>query len=420
MSPPDPDARPSAAGAAASDGGDPGVSRRSLLAGAGAALAGAASTAGCIELLPPLGQEVRYEDVDMPDAAPPRYRDWVPDTEASDDIDLSLGTVAIPNNDAREVFGAPLDTGTAFIAPTVDYFGVGIRNFDLAFVLYGPPSVVVLEGPVEPSEVGPVLRDSGYEAVGPRRGFERYVREDLPRTVAVSEGRILFGQGHDRDEAIELALDTAAGDVPAATQQAGFERISDAIGLRPFVWIYETVSDQFEEYRVDRYGTALDYDESSMYAAFYFVFDGPTPSREEIRAEAIPSEFDLDAAAIETVVDGEFRGVEARLDSGAVKSDLEEVGPIPPQITWGVERSGDAITLRHDAGDAVPADRLVVAVGYRDGGPVEADVQFTDRYETVGRGTTLAVPRDAIPRDEDLAVWYIDESTQMSLVDVSP
>lgn len=417
------DARPSS-GSLPTERDSP--SRRSFLASVGSATAGLAATAGlgatagCVELLPSMGQAARYEDVAMPEAPPPRYREWVP---ASDDgpLDNEVGTVAIPNNDSEAVLGFSFDYGTGWISPVVDYFGVGIRNYDLAFTLQGGlNNVAVLEGPVAPQEVQTTVLDSGYEAADPLAEYDRYVREDVPRTVAVTDGRIIFGMGPERDAAIQQALDASGGRITRATEHPAFERVTDEARLRPFVWVGDRFGGFFDDYRIDRYAVCMDYDEDGIVHAMYVVFDDETPSEAEIREEIEADEIGKSASVIEVSREDGFGSFEARVPLDVAKSDFQEAAGIPPQITWGVERPDDSILLRHDAGDAVPAADLVVAVGYEDGGRVQADVQFTDRYQTVGPGATIEVPTDEIPQDEELTIWYVTDGTEMTIFDVEP
>lgn len=397
-----------------------GHSRRSFLAGTGAAVTSLATTAGCVEVLPALGQAARYESVDMPPADPPRYRKWAP--ASGDYLGIGFRAIARPSGDAESVLGFPFKPGADWIAPEIDYFGVGIEHYDLAFSLVGASNdVSVLEGPVAPPEVAETILGSGYEADGTLAEYDRYVREDVPRTVTVTDGRILFGKGPERDAAIEHALDTYEGRVPRLLEQPAFERVTDEVGLRPLVWTGERYDHFLDDHEIDRYSLCLDYDERGIVYGWYAVFDGSAPSREAFREGISDHDISDSVDTVEIRRDGSFGGFEARFTNDGTAHEFWGSDRTTVQITWGVERSSDAYVLRHEAGDVVPAADLVVSVGYRDSDPVPADVQFTDQYETVGPGTTLRVPTDAIPDSSSgFSVWYVTEEAQMTLFDVDP
>lgn len=384
--------------------------RRSVLASAGAAVAGLAGTGGCIELLPPMGRETRFEDVDLPEAPPPGYREWIPSPSAREGFDLDPDLVAIPNNEAEQVLGVPLDTGAAFLASRVDYFGVGLENYDLAFALSGHPNdIVVLEGPVAPVEVGQTLVQSGYRPDGAVEGYDRYVRSDIPRTVAVTDGRILFGTGPERDTAIQVARDAHAGRIARATDDPAFQRIVDATGLRPFTMFGATHPREPDDRAVEQRTSGFDFDEADLYYYSYTVYEGAAPSVETIREEVEEMGMASDAAAVEIDSDGPFAAVEVRFSDDTVQTDFADDVVHPPQITWGVEANADAYVLRHEAGEAVPAERLTLQEGWGD--DVALETQFTQSYATVGPGDTIRVPRNEIDQGPLVVQWQWGDST---------
>lgn len=424
-SPPTPLGRYDERAAADSDVSDAArSSRRSFLASAGTATAGLAATAGlgttagCVEVLPAMGRKIRFDDVEPPEAAPPRYREWAPAPAAGgDEVDLDLEFVAIPNSDVESVTGVRAEYGRGFLAGGLDYFGVGFGNYDLGLWLAGGSNdVYVLEGPIAPAEVGPVLLESGYVADGDHRGYDRYVREDVPRTVAVADGRIVFGKGPQRDAAIDVALDARAGDVPRATEEPAFEQITDAAGTRPFLMLGDSFSGLFDDYELDRFVVGVDFDGSAFYYCHYFRFTDEVPSRGGIQDQV--ESMDLGEAADRVGVerDGQFVSVVIQATSDVVQSDLAPVGTAP-HCTWGIEADDGEYRIVHEAGEPAPAEQLSVHDGWADGATL--DTQFADEYATVGPGDSIRVPADMIEEGPLTIVWET-ESSSATLLEYRP
>lgn len=372
------------------------LSRRSFLANAGsatpglAATAGLGATAGCVELLPAMGQEIRYGSVDVPEPRGPRYRRWLPDLPLDPEEDLFPSLVTIPNNDSRAVTGVPISYARSFFAGNLDYFGIGVANYDLAFSLRDHPDYVyVLEGPVAPGEVGSTLRESGYVHRGAHRGYERYTREDTPRTVAVQEGRIVFGTGPERDDAIRRALDAHEEATFSASASPGLARLIDRAGVRPFLTLGSSVTVLDGEYAVEWGLSYADYDEAGFYHCQTMLFGDDRPTGEEVRQYFEDTELSGEADEVEIVRDGRFLAIETFLSSGTAQSEFEEPGAVVPQITWGVEEDGGTIEIRHQAGEATPADRLKLRDGWSDGPALPT--QFADEYSSVAPGASVSV-----------------------------
>lgn len=409
---------------------DPGTSecdrpsRRSFLASAGTATAGLAATAGlgatagCVELLPTMGQEVRYESVAVPEASPPRYREWIPVRDIDNWDDMVPDVVAIPNNDSEAVTGVPLNYGRGFLAGALDYFGVGFGNYDLAFHIRGHPNdVFVLEGPIAPDEVGPTLLETRYEADGRRWGADRYVREDLPRTVAVWDGRILFGKGPERDAAIQRALDAHAEEGSLAAENPGFVRVTDRAGLRPFLIMGTSFSGLVDEYPLDWSTVGIDFDEDGFYFCYYLLFADERPSRDEFEDEIESMEVGENADAVEIERDGQLAAIEILVSPGTLESEYATANRMVPQATWGVEDDSETIVVRHEAGDAIPAEYLTLRDGWMNDPALPT--QFSDEYTTVGPGASVRVDRDEI-REGPLSVMWEDSNSSIVLLEYRP
>jgi len=438
QSPPTPDRRPTRAQTSspersapdASHSTDPALpdsdrpSRRSFLSRVGGATAGIAATAGlgatagCVELLPAMGQEVRYESVDMPDAPPPRYREWAPVQEIESRDNVLPNVVAVPNNDSEAVTGVPLNYGRGFLAGRLDYFGVGFENYDLAFSLNDyPDNVAVLEGPVAPEEVGATLLDSGYSAADRRWDADRYVREDIPRTVAVWDGRIVFGIGPERDAAIQQALDAHAADDSLATVNRGFARVTERAGLRPFLMVGTNFGGLADDYALDWSTVGIDYDQDGFYFAYYLLFADERPSRDDLRDELESMEIGENADAVEIERDGQLAAIEIQMSSTTVDSEYDTTNELVPQITWGVENDGETIAIRHEGGDAIPATYLTLRDGWADDPAVSP--QFADEYTTVGPGASVRVDRSEID-EGPLSIMWEDGESSIILLEYRP
>jgi len=118
---------------------DTGVTRREALRADGALLAGLSGAgAGCLSILPPAGQRIRYGRVDVP--APttqePVYRRWMPAASAFPDLDRA-GSVedtswvyAATGNLETEQLGAEFKIATELAQVGLSYFGTDLRAPD--------------------------------------------------------------------------------------------------------------------------------------------------------------------------------------------------------------------------------------------------------------------------------------------------
>ena len=104
--------------------------RRRLIAGSGATVT-AALTAGCLSSLPPLGGGQRYGRITIPQAGDPSwYRKWVPAPESVDILDERYYFTALSELSIRPTAPELYVARRADQKAQLDYFGVGLENYD--------------------------------------------------------------------------------------------------------------------------------------------------------------------------------------------------------------------------------------------------------------------------------------------------
>lgn len=405
------------------------TTRRRLLKRAGAGLA-AAGAAGCVETLPPLGQRVRYGRVDLPERSgepgDPVYRRWLPAASAlPDDFDADSGEEALDPGWVNHVEPGALDRdfdgdGRAnrlahtFQVPHLDYFGVGYADFDRVANLHGFGTTFVLEGDFDPVTVGTTLADSGYAAAGSYGGYDVFDRDGGRRTAAVRDGAVVWAN-HGRSRAIvEAVVDAGRGAVPRHHEASeSFAVATDRVGARAWTWV-DGLGMRFGGEA--HYAMSTTMDDEAVYTVFHqFYPPGEVVSERTVRDVLAGETRALEAGAVDVRIDGRVATVELRRPHAAVDDPYEGVDV--PQVTWGASGPGDGeaggeggtgdgegatgtgerVTIRHEAGDAVPAGTL--AFFFEDSAvedPHErrspTDRQFADVTDTVRPGDAIAVP----------------------------
>jgi hypothetical protein len=379
--------------------------RRALLRrGAGAVAAGfATATAGCTSALPPLGSAQRFGRIDVPDADPPRYRRWLPAPSAVDGGDAEGYAYLFRRPDARD-YPAPVrfTTPRKRLLSHLDHFGVGYANYDR---LLHTPFGTVLAGAFDAAAVGETLAASGYAATGSDGDYDRFARDDVPRRAAVGDGVVVWSSERVHDHPrIEALLDARVGRVDRYHDaDAGVERITTAVGESRMV---EYVPPDDERYWQKCEGFRFDGD--TAYHVMTFLYpEGRTPPESELRDRAVDGTvLTREVENSDFRIDGRLVVVEGRIPSG------EGIDPAyPPQVTWGYAADADdsTVTLRHEAGDSVPASALgytfdadvpanwLVLAGER---PLPTDAETL----AAGDAVTVSLPEtptvEAIPFDD--------------------
>ena len=363
-------------------------SRRTFLAslGAGATVA----LAGCTETLPPLGQRVRIGRIDFPhpEPEPPEYRSWLPAASALPErYEDSLVHAGRPANIHPSSFGEGI-----FVSST-DWLGTSFEEYDLAVHARGfSQNVYVFEGNTDPDIVADAVADTGFEPAGSYEGYDLYEREDVPRTVASTDGAVLWADEGGR-AVIETFIDAHDGRVDRRHEvDEQFETMTDAVGLTEFdiVGGLHHQMDAIEDAAIT--GMSFAHHDDAMYIRSQALFeDEDEVPKRRVERELRATEMLVEADGVDVRTEGRRSVVEARF-GGLVSDEVPRI----PQITWSVSYDPDAdtATIRHEAGDPVEADMLCVHTKRRNRLNTEADVQFADRYEQVEPGDTLDVSFD--------------------------
>lgn len=413
MAPHDSGARPSRP-----DSGD-GSTRRGLLRAAGAGVAAvAASTAGCVATLPPLGRRVRYGRVDAPDPDPPSYRRWLPDPSAFQDPpspDGPDGVVGLqsytPGNMGGDVVGEdnhlPAKIATTFLD------SVGVPHDDLDRVTwFGPAWAVAVD--LDRQAVGDTLADTGYEPAGTHRGHDLYHREDIPRALGVGDDGYVFVEGAGGLVDVRAVVDAATGAAPRYHEtHEPFRLLSEAAGAAPFTMVGG--GDPGDDHLAGALGFTFDAD------GVYYVRTRVYPPGETPNESALRDELDdggdggflhpRDAREVDVQVDGRTATIAMRRSHEEYREGVPEGERRPPLITWGLDHDRDAatLTIRHEAGERVPADELAVYYGpvVKDGDEPTIDAQFADDHDVVGPGDAVTVDLGDYPEDSPLQTVYV-------------
>lgn len=381
--------------------------RRLLRTGGEAAAALSASSAGCIATLPPLGRRVRFGRVDAPEAGSPRYRRWLPEPSAfQDPLDpgkpngIAWLMSFTPENLGKDVIGETFSFPVGLVRPRVDHVGVGYGKYDRV-TWYGPAFAV--EADVDRTAVREAIAPTGYEPVGTHRGFDLYDRQDLPRAAAAGDSGVVFTSG-DGSLADARAVVDARTDASTRYHESNetFARLSAAAGSVPWTWFHERDED------VDELASAssFTFDRDSVYYVWTRVYpEDETPSKAAIQRELEENGRARRSLDVDVEVDGRVATIEFRQSHQRFRESNRERPP-PPHITWGLDHDRDeaTVTLRHEAGESVPADELFV--GYA---PVVHDedepaiaTQFVDEYDTVSPDDDLTVDVSNWPDHEHL------------------
>lgn len=403
----------------------PPTSRRRLLrAGGTLAAALASSTAGCIATLPPLGRRVRYGRVDAPEPGPPAYRRWLPAPSAfqgssgEGDGGVERLLTATPGNLGADVAGERFAFGTDILRRKLDHVGVGYENYDRV-VWYDPAFVAA--GDVDRSAVRETLAPTGYWTAGTYRGFDLYSRDDLPRAVAVGDSTVVFVRGAGGVRDAKAVVDAIVGAAPRYHEvNETFARLSEAVGASPFTWFF-----QDDDADHSAHTSSFTFDEESVYYVWHRIYpEGETPSKSEIQRELEDEKRPREALDVDVEIDGRVVTIENRQGHARFRESNDEDVP-PPQVTWGLDHDRDAetVTLGHEAGDPVPADRLAVEYApiLHDGDEPGIGTQFADEYDTVAPGDAITFdvsdwPVDTPPETELRVVWTSPDGSEEILL----
>jgi hypothetical protein len=379
--------------------------RRVLLSGAAVGSLGAAgSMAGCLNLLPPVGQRVSYGRVDVPAAATatPQYRRWIPATAAVPDVethgdpaDISWLSVT-PGTLGAETVGARFGVARAVIITQLDFLGYEFGDYDYVHAV--DPFGVVAEGEIDRETVAETALDGGYSRDGTYHGWEVFDRTDIPRAIAVSDTAIVASRGEERRVFLETLVDAGDGRIERSHEtDQSFARFTERVGTYPEMLeqFGYSVSPTEPQHAVMTYT----FDEEGAYFVYHQLYaDGETPSREALETE-LESKHERAVRAWSVDIRREDRYVRVEMRIKASEFTDGSSTDTLPHVMWGVDDAGRYVTVRHEAGDGVPVDRLEFE-------PDDALV------ETVESGTTLT-PGDELTVDVET---FPDEADNVSMV----
>lgn len=391
--------------------------RRALLSGAAVgSMAVSGSIAGCLNLLPPVGQQVRYGRVDVPAAATstPRYRQWIPAAHETPDIDTDGDPAEIswlsvtPGRIGAETLGATFGVARAVIVNQFDYLGHGFDHYDYVHAV--DPFGVVAEGDVDSETVAETVLDGGYSRDGQYREWDLFDRTDIPRAVAVSDDAIVASRGDERRTLLRTLADAGDGRIERYHEaDEGFATFTDRVGTHPEMLeqFGYTLAPTEPQHAVMTYT----FDEDSAYFVYHQLYPkDETPSQEALE-RVIESEHERALRAWSVDIQREDRYV--RIEMRMRKREFADGSSTDklPHVMWGVDDTGRFVTLRHEAGDAVPADKI-------DFEPADALVEGVESGTTLGPGDDLTLDVEAFPETEDdfSIVYNYAETDQTSAV----
>jgi len=283
----------------------------------------------------------------------------------------------------------------------LDYFGAALTAYDRLLTV--GPSTFLIEGAIDRANVGEEVLDGGYRPAGTRDDYDVYGRRDGRRTLAVTDGRVLFslrGPEADGIERIRTVLRARHGDVGRYHEvDDDFATVSETLGARPWTWhqprpIRNDAREDGDLDGLDRTSTSF----VATEAAVYFV-----------EAYLYERESALDESALKAYLRGRSRAQNTRTTGVSVRGRVALVRmqlPIDdwtrqadaeretaPHTTWIPESVDGGVRFHHEGGDTVDAAHLAT--------PVDPD--FASGFETVGPGDA---PRAEADDDETVQLFY--------------
>lgn len=373
--------------------------RRALLGGATMAATLSGTTAGCLSLLPPVGKQVRYGRVDVPSVtdAEPQYRKWLPAQTEVPDVggEMDVGQVhmqsATPGNLGTDVLGASFGIARDITLARLDYVGYDLEHYDY---LHGVGSFgVVAEGDVERAVVTETLLEGGYSRDGTYHGWDVFDRTDIPRRVAVSDSAIVMNRGEDRRPLLKTLLDAGDGRIERYHEaNPVFAEFTDNLGTYPEILFRfgENIAPTEPAYSAMGYT----FDEDGAYFIYHQQYrERETPPRSEIE-RVLEEEHDRAARAwsVDIQIDQPHVEIQLRIDDDEfARGGTDDVSPY---VMWSVDDAGETVTVRLEAGDSIPVDRLSVE-------PEDALVAEFESGTVLEPGDEFAIDVSALSADQD-------------------
>jgi hypothetical protein len=331
--------------------------RRALLRRGAAGLA--AATAGCASALPPLGSAQHFGRIDVPDADTPRYRRWLPAPSAVDGLDAAH-YASLFRRPGELDYPAPVrfTTPRKRLLAELDHFGVGYANYD---GLLHTDLGTVVAADFDRDAVAETLTRSGYAPAGADGDYDLFARDDVPRRAAVGDGTVVWSSARvHASPHVEALIDARAGRIDRYHEvDAGVERLTDVVGESRMVE-YLPPSDARDWKKCE--GFRFDGDTAYHVVAFLFDEGVSDPERRIRERSLVGTVLTREVEHSDLRADDRLVIVEGRIPPGEGIQPADVTPEYPPQVTWGYARERDprAVTIRHEAGDPVPADALDV------------------------------------------------------------
>lgn len=388
------------------------TSRRRLLRAGGAGLAAGLPVfgAGCSSL-PPLGTEVRFGTVDIPDRTAPAYRDWLPaPSTLPDATDATDGYNVLVH--APPPAGVPdwsrSSLPRTLVVGTTDYVGFHVDEAD---VVVGTDTSAVLAGDVDRPAVRDALARTAYEPAGTNGDYDVYERPDRDQVVGVGPDAVVFGLGSAARDAMAVTLTASRSESPRYHEDdEDLATLIDGTGMRRWAWLWPSgigVGTP-EDLREDTVGwaTAFDHRGGTAYFVETWVFpetDDPTAGtiKGSLKQAGPAGAADpTNASAVDVSVDGRVATVAMQFDPDFVQEEFGgAAGPVP-YTSWRstYDAAAERLTVRHEVGDSIPTDRLTIqAPGLTVPAPEAGDVgdriepgdELTVSTADLGAGTTV-------------------------------
>ncbi|WP_318567807.1 hypothetical protein [Salinigranum marinum] len=384
--------------------------RAFLRTGTGMLTAGLATlTAGCTSALPPLGARQHFGRVNVPPAADPTYRRWLPAPGSIDGFDAPEYRFLLRQPTELD-YPAPVrfTTPRKRLVADLDYLGVGYADYDR---LLRTPFGTVLDGGFDPAAVRATLDETGYRRDGSYAGYDVFARADAPRRAVLVDGAVVWASNRVHDHPTVAALvDAHEGNLPRYHEEReAFERVTDAIGESRMV---EHIPPNDVRTWTSAEGFRFDGDTAYHVRTFCYP-EGETPPEDELRRRSkTGTVLTREVEDTDFRIDGRLVTVEGRIPPGEGVQPSAVDPSYPPHVTWGSRRGSETVRIRHEAGESVAATDLALSFDV-----ARADGRWSDPVRRLlSTDLDRVTPGDAVTVD----VSDVPEVTVIRPADVDP
>ena len=210
----------------------------------------------------------------------------------------------------------------------------------------------------------------------------------------MSENAIVWAHHEQSTAIVKAVIDAERGKVDRhhETDEA-FARATDAIGASPWTLISGISIDPTGKALVQSMSCTVN--QNAVYYTYHSLYpDGTNVSEQSFQDVLNKHRRATNGRAVDVQINDQMAMVEIQLPPSTIQTDY--VDATVPQITWGVTRDDEALTIRHEAGEATPADTVTFYVESGEGESV-AETQFSDTVEQIqpGDSITIDVPSTA-------------------------